>query len=60
MDSQTTLWILTVGGLLVAFLFRCIEKMREEMSGEHSYIELKDENEIYEYDIDDQDDYEDL
>lgn len=60
MDSQTITWILTVGALFVAFLFRCIEKMREEVTGKHSYIELKDENEIYEYDIDDQDDNEDL
>ncbi|MDO4181199.1 MAG: hypothetical protein Q4D36_07925 [Bacteroidales bacterium] len=60
MDTQISIWILTVGCLFIAFLFRCIEKVREEMSGDHAMIELKDENEIYEYDIDDREDCEDL
>lgn len=53
MNSQMIVWIVTVGCIALAFLFRCIEKMRNEISGHHAPIEWKDSNTIYEYDIDD-------
>lgn len=58
MNSQMIIWSVTVGSIALAFLFRCIERMRNEVSGHHAPIEWQDENSIYEYDIDD--DIEDL
>lgn len=53
MNSQMIIWSITVGSIALAFLFRCIEKTRNELSGHHTLLEWQDENMIYEYDIDD-------
>lgn len=61
MNYQMTIWIILVGCLILGFLFRCIEKVREERTGKHNILEVGDENEIYGYDFGEQfEDFEDL
>ena len=49
-----SIWILTVGFLFLVFVFRSIQKMREE-TGDGRILEMEHEEEIYdEYDDDEQ------
>lgn len=51
MNNQTTIWILTVGFLLLVFIIRSIQKMRRE-TGDSKILEIENENALY-------DDYDD-
>lgn len=46
MNNQMTVWILTVGCLILFFIFRIIQKERD-MTGHKKTFEMGDEFEIY-------------